>query len=119
MKTSNFKVIALASFGLLFMPGIATHSSDAQASTTINTVGCLARGEMPHEYSVTTANGATYGLLPENGINISKHVGEKVMVTGTVTKAKRARREATESGAPADSQYLRVEQVKMVSPSCS
>jgi hypothetical protein len=119
MKTSNFKLIALASFGLLLMPSLATRSSEAKASTTINTVGCLARGETPHEYSVTNGTGTTYGLLPENGINMSKHVGEKVMITGTVTKAKRERREARESGTPADNQYLRVDQIKMVSPSCS
>ncbi len=66
------------------------------------------------------SNGERYGLIAEagTGVNIRKHVGQQVMVTGTVTKATRERREASHNGTPVDDQYLQVNQIKQVSPSC-
>jgi hypothetical protein len=85
------------------------------ATTTLNFTGCLARGEKAHQYVVTDNNGQKYGLLPDPGVNMRKHVGQKVMITGDIAKAKRERRA---EGAPADEQFLRVNQVKKVSDSC-
>ncbi len=49
-------------------------------------------------------------MIPGDGINMKKHVGQKVMVTGTVTKQKKGEREGVE--------YLRVDQVKRIDTSC-
>jgi hypothetical protein len=113
MKALNFTVIAgLVGFGLFVTP--VTKGSTEVANLT----GCLARGDRAHQYSLKDENGTTYGLLPDRGINMKKHVGETVKVTGWVIKAKKEQSEAQESGTPADNQYLRVNQVKRVSPSC-
>jgi hypothetical protein len=109
----KFNLIAgLIGFGLF-----ATSATQAQtpvpkhASVTINTTGCLARTDRPHQYLMTADDtGQTFELLPDNGINMKKHVGQKVMITGTETKRKKGEREGVE--------YLRVNQVKRVDASC-
>lgn len=108
----KFNLIAtLIGFGMF-----ATSATQAQtpvpkdASVTINTTGCLARADRPRVYSMTDDAGKTFELIPDNGVNIKKHVGQKVMVTGTVTHRKRGEREGVE--------YLRVNQVKRVDASC-
>jgi hypothetical protein len=113
MKALNLTLIAgLAAFGLFVTPM-------AKASTEVaNLTGCLAQGATAHQYSLTDANGTTYGLLPDRNINMRKHVGQTVRVEGWVTKAKKAQRDARESGIPVDNE-LRVDRVKKVSPSCS
>jgi hypothetical protein len=113
MKALNFTVIAgLMGFGFFAVP--TTKGSTEVANLT----GCLVRGDRAHQYSLTDGNGTTYGLVPYKGIDMKKHVGETVRVTGWVIKAKKEQREAEESGTPVDNEYLRVNQVKRVSPSC-
>jgi hypothetical protein len=113
MKTLNLTLIAgLIGFGFFVTP--VTKGSTEVANLT----GCLARGDRVHQYALTDQNGTTYGLLPDRGINMKKHVGETVRVTGWVIKAKKEQREAQESGTPVDNEYLRVNQVKKVSASC-
>jgi hypothetical protein len=73
---------------------------------------------MPHEYAMTDNIGERYGLRPEGGINVRKHVGQEVMVTGDVMKAKKERREASRNGNPVDDRYLRVYQIKEMNQSC-
>jgi hypothetical protein len=109
---SKFNLIAgLIGFGLF-----ATSATQAQspapkgASEIINTTGCLVRTDKAHQYSMTDETGKTFELLPDNGINMKKHVGQKVMVTGTVTKRRK--------GESAGVEYLRVNQVKRVDASC-
>jgi hypothetical protein len=109
----KFNLIAgLIGFGLFATSATqAQNSLPRDATQTINTVGCLANTDRPHQYSLTTDDtGQTFELLSDNGINIHKHVGQKVMITGTVTKEKRGEREGVE--------YLRLNQVKRVDGSC-
>jgi sporulation protein YlmC with PRC-barrel domain len=113
MKALNLTLIAgLVGIGLFVTP--TTKGSTEVANLT----GCLARGDRPHQYSLTDGNGTTYGLLPDASVNMKKHVGQTVRVTGMVIKAKKEQREAQESGNPVDTEYLRVNQVKKVSASC-
>jgi hypothetical protein len=112
MKALNLTVVsALVGFGILVTPM-------AGSTEVANLTGCLARGDRAHQYSLTDGNGTTYGLVPYRDINMKKHVGQTVRVTGWVIKAKKEQREARESGAPVDNEYLRVNQVKKVSQSC-
>jgi len=104
----KFNLIAgLIGFGL-FATSATPLPKDA--SETINTTGCLARTDKAHQYSVTDDTGKTFELLPDNGVNMKKHVGQKVMITGTVTKRKKGESEGVE--------YLRVNQVKRIDSSC-
>ena len=115
MKALNLTLIAgLVGFGLFVTP--MTKGSTEVANLT----GCLARGDSAREYSLTDENGTTYGLVPDARINASmrRHVGQTVSVSGWVIKAKREQRESRESGAPVDNEYLRVNNVKKISPSC-
>ncbi len=104
-------IAALIGFGLF-----ATSATQAQtpvpkhASETINATGCLARTDRAHQYSLTDDSGRTFELVADNGVNMHKHVGQKVMITGTETKRKKGEREGVE--------YLRVNQVKRVNSSC-
>ncbi|HEY3824414.1 MAG TPA: hypothetical protein VGL82_07630 [Bryobacteraceae bacterium] len=114
MKAINSTLIAgLVGFGLLFTP-------TTKASTEVaNLTGCLVRGDRPHQYSLTDNNGTTYGLVPSREVNMKRHVGQTVNISGWVIKAKREQREARESATPATNEYLRVNRVKRISPSCS
>lgn len=113
MKYPNLKATIGLAACLLAVPAM-------YASTTINMTGCLARGARAHQYTATDSLGENYGLMAEagTGVNMKKHVGQEVMVTGTVVKGAKARREAVRSGTPSDDQYLRVDQIKEVRPSC-
>jgi hypothetical protein len=102
----KFNLIAgLIGFGLF-----ATSATQAQTSETVNTTGCLVRTDKAHLYSVTDDTGKTFELIPDSGVNMKKHVGQKVMITGTETKRKKGERDGVE--------YLRVNQVKRVNASC-
>ena len=108
----KFNLIAgLIGFGLFATSGIqAQIPAPKDASLTVNMTGCLVRTDKAHRYAMTDDMGKTYELLPDNGINMKKHVGQKVMVTGNVTREKRGEREGVE--------YLRVNQVKRIDKSC-
>ena len=109
---SKFNLIA----GLIGVGLFATSATQAQtpvpkyASETVNTTGCLVKTDKAHQYSITDDSGKTFELLSGDGINMRKHVGQKVMVTGVVTKEKKGAREGVE--------YLRVDQVKRIDKSC-
>jgi hypothetical protein len=111
MNLSNLKATIGLAACLLAVPAL-------NASTMVNTTGCLARGAGAHEYTTTDSNGKTFGLLPGPGINMKKHVGQEVMITGDVIKAKKARHEVRKNGTTAEEEYLRVNQIKEVSKSC-
>jgi hypothetical protein len=111
MKKSNLKATIGLAACLLAVPAL-------NASTMVNMTGCLARGANHHEYTATDGNGQTFGLRPGPGINMKKHVGQEVMITGDVIKAKKEHREAAKNGTPAENEYLRVTQLKKVSNSC-
>ncbi len=116
MKFFRLNLIAgLLGIGLLITP--LTQAQDK--STTVNITGCLAQGPRAHEYSMKDANGQTYGLVPARNLAMKRHVGQEVMVTGNVIKARREIRRDNAAGATADNEYLRVNQVKRVSSTCS
>jgi hypothetical protein len=92
--------------GFALFSTVATQAKD----TTVNLTGCLVQGQRAHEYSVTDDSGKTFELLPDRGVYMKKHLGQKVMVTGSVTRQK----QATDNF-----EYLRVNQVKRVDASCS
>ncbi len=83
--------------------------------------GCLQKGDEANEYSITD-NGKTYGLRSTK-VDLSKHVGHKVSVTGTMraeseeserseTSEKNEAKEGKEAG------DIRVSNLKMISESC-
>jgi len=108
----KFNLIAgLIGFGLFATSAIPAQTEvPKDASLIVNTTGCLVRTDKAHQYSITDESGKTFDLISGDGINMKKHVGQKVMVTGTVTKQKKGEREGVE--------YLHVDQVKRIDKSC-
>src|SRR6267154_419017 len=61
--------------------------SGAKATVT----GCLQKGDEANEFSITGEDGKTYGLR-SSSVDLAKHLGHKVTVTGTL-KAESAEKE--------------------------
>lgn len=96
------------------------HAS-AGTGHSMTVTGCLQKGDEANEYSITD-NGKTYGLRSTK-VDLSKHVGHKVSVTGTMraeseegerseTSEKNEGKESKEAG------DIRVSNLKMISESC-
>src|ERR1043166_3780878 len=66
--------------------GWAKHNAGAKKSVT--ETGCLQKGDEANEYKITGADGKTYGLFAKGTVDLAKHVGHKVEVTGTEKKMK-------------------------------
>lgn len=123
MKNKLLLSIVAAS-ALLLVPAIgSTEDKGAEVRTL---TGCLSRGDGAHEYKLTTENGATWELRSEK-VNLSRHAGHIVTVTGKVRAAdlheakEKAKDEMKEHGIDKDAKehgHLKVTKVSMVSDSC-
>ena len=86
--------------------------------------GCLQKGDEPGEYSITGDDGKTHGLRSK-AVDLSKHVGHKVTVTGMMKaesaeheKAEAAENSQKEKAESAEAGDIRVSNLKMVSEKC-
>lgn len=108
---------------------LCSFTAQAQSSTTqkrghqaegkqVTVTGCLQKGDEPDEFSITGANGRTYGLR-STAVNLGEHVGHKVTVKGTVSRDEKEEKEAQEKN-EGKKEYadLKVADLKMVSQSC-
>ena len=80
--------------------------------------GCLQKGDEANEFSIAGKDGKTYQLR-NSAVDLSKHVGHKVTITGTFKAEKKEgqsaeynQKEATEAGT------IRVATLTMVSAKC-
>jgi hypothetical protein len=65
---------------ICFIPaGFAQANAGGKTSVT----GCLQKGDEADEFSITGESGKMYGLR-SSAVELSKHVGHKVTVTGTL-----------------------------------
>jgi hypothetical protein len=115
------RLLVLFAFALalgLYMTRVG-FAQEKAGKTTVT--GCLQKGDEPGEYSVTGEDGKTYGLRSRT-VDLSKHLGHKVTVTGTL-RAESAEKEKPEAeehekkGA-AEAGDIRVTTLKMVSDKC-
>ncbi|MGE5109517.1 MAG: hypothetical protein ACM3JB_01585 [Acidobacteriaceae bacterium] len=86
--------------------------------------GCLQKGDEAGEYMITAEDGKTYGLRSK-AVDLSKHVGHKVTVTGTMRaesaeheKAEAAENKQNEKMESAEAGDIRVTNLKMISDKC-
>jgi hypothetical protein len=96
--------------------------TSTESSHSMTVTGCLQKGDEAGEYSITDS-GKTYGLRSKS-VDLSKHVGHKVSVTGTMKP------ESSEAGEPAEANKgtkakeakeagdISVGDLKMISASC-
>jgi hypothetical protein len=87
-------VLVVVSFvlGLYCTP---TGFAQAKSAGGKTVTGCLQKGDEADEFSITGEDGKTYGLR-SSAVDLSKHLGHKVTVTGTL-KAESYEKEKRES----------------------
>ena len=83
--------------------------------------GCLQKGDEPDEFSITGEDGKTYDLH-STAVNLSKHLGHKVTVTGKFkaesSEKEKAESEEHEKKGAVEAGEIRVTTLKMVSDTC-
>jgi len=90
-----------------------TKTKDAKS---VSVTGCLQKGDEAGEYSITGQDGRRYGLRSKT-VDLSKHLGHKVTVTGTRMKEENEEKEKHEAGG-GEYADLRVTDLKMISEGC-
>jgi len=108
--------------GLYVVPAGFAQAQGTGGKTTVT--GCLQKGDEADEFSVTAEDGKTYGLR-SSAVDLSKHLGHKVSVTGTLKaesyekeKGEKEERERNEKKGATEAGDIRVTSLKMVSDSC-
>ncbi len=96
------------------------------AGKNITVTGCLAKGESPKEFHLTSDDGKRYELRSDS-VSLSDHVGHKVTVKGTTGKESEAEergenekneaRQKNEAGEN-NAANLQVTDLQMVSNTC-
>jgi hypothetical protein len=125
LKIAGMMALAIAFTGTA-KSTMARQEKGEQASTesshSMTVTGCLQKGDEAGEYSITDS-GKTYGLRSKS-VDLSKHVGHKVSVTGTMKP------ESSEAGESAEANKgtkakeakeagdISVDDLKMISASC-
>ena len=110
---------ALATVLALGLGSLAWTAQESQtkSSKSMTVTGCLQKGDEAGEYSITSENGKRYGLHGTSSVDLSKHLGHKVTVTGTKMHEKNEANEKNEAGG-AEAADLRVTNIKHISESC-
>jgi hypothetical protein len=108
--------------GLYLTPAGFADEKGAASKTTVT--GCLQKGDEANEFSITGEDGKTYGLR-SSSVDLSKHLGHKVTVTGTLKpessekeKGESKATEAREKKGSMEAGDVTVTGVTMVSDSC-
>ena len=128
-KLIRLVVLAAVSLALGFY---VTPAGFSQAKGTVGkttVTGCLQKGDEADEFSITGEDGKMYGLR-SSAVDLSKHLGHKVTVAGTL-KAESKEQEAGEKDeqekgegaahekrATGEAGDIRVTSLKMVSETC-
>ena len=114
-------VLAVVSsvLGLYCAPAGFAQEKSAGGTTTVT--GCLQKGDEADEFSITGENGKRYGLR-SSSVDLSKHLGHIVTVTGTLKaesyEKEKGEGEEHEKNEAAEAGDISVTNLKMVSDSC-
>ena len=105
--------------GAYLTPGASAQEKSSTGKTSVT--GCLQKGDEPREYSIKAEDGKTYGLRSTR-VDLSKHLGHKVTVTGRLRpeSAEKSKAEAqeTKSNEMTEAGDIRVTKLQMVSEQC-
>ena len=83
---------------------------------TVTVTGCLQKGDEAGEYSITGEDGKRYGLH-STGVDLSKHLGHEVTVTGTKMREENEEKKKNEAGG-GEYADLQVTNIKHISETC-
>ena len=120
MKSPNWLLLGLA-LAVLSTSAIGKSKSDIRDVT-----GCLSKGDSANEFVLSGDDGSMWEVKSSR-VNLGKHVGHTVTLTGVVSHAmmhnmkEDAKDVATDTGAAKKNNehgHLKVTNVKMVSASC-
>lgn len=104
----------------LGLGSLAWTAQEAQTKTkggkSVTVTGCLQKGDQSGEYSITGEDGKRYGLRSKS-VDLSKHVGHNVTVTGTKMREENEEKEKNEAGG-GEYADLRVTNIKHISETC-
>jgi hypothetical protein len=120
MKPTAWANYVLACVLALGLGSLAWTAQESQTKTkggnSVTVTGCLQKGDEAGEYSITGEDGKHYGLHSKS-VDLSKHLGHQVTVTGTKMREENEEKEKKEAraGEHAD---LRVTNVKHISETC-
>ncbi len=112
-------VLILALAGSLSAIALAAQENQTKTKAggkTVSVTGCLQKGDEAGEYSVTGEDGKRYGLRSKS-VDLSKHLGHKVTVTGTKIREEDEEKKKNEAGG-GEYANLRVTDIKHISESC-
>ena len=128
MKTKNVAALYFAAMvliiGLCVQTAVSgqegtTKRKHAAAGKTMTVTGCLQKGDEANEFAITD-NGKTYGLRSTK-VDLAKHVGHQVSVTGTFKaegKEEGEENEANEKKEMKEAGDIRVRSLKMIKEGC-
>ena len=122
MRIIHLLTTGVISLGLIGTTTVkAQETSKSSGGNTVSVTGCLAQGDSANEFSIKDENGKTYGLLSSR-VSLKEHLGHKVTITGTPTKAssggEKGEKKSAKSGGSEESEHLRVSNLTMVSTTC-
>ena len=92
------------------------NQTKAKSGKSVTVTGCLQKGDEAGEYAITGDDGKRYGLRSKS-VDLSKHLGHTVTVTGTKMREENEEKEKKEAGG-GEYAHLGVSDLKMVSESC-
>jgi hypothetical protein len=115
---AKYTMAAVLALGLGSLAWTAQEGqTKAKSGKSMTVTGCLQKGDEAGEYSITGEDGKKYGLHPSKTVDLSKHLGHKVTVTGTKMREENEEKEKNEAGG-GEAADLRVTNVKHISESC-
>lgn len=124
MRTLRVLFVLVA---LVALPAMTVAAQDdqygnrSQAKSGANNVtatGCLAKGTADNEYELSTPEGTKYMLTASTRVDLSKHVGHKVEITGSPMNAKKGEAGAGSTASTSNEKHLRVQSLKHISDTC-
>lgn len=111
--TTGLLVLAFALGSNALAATATSHQAKERSSATITVAGCLHNGATTDVFLLTAKDGKGWDVSSKT-VDIAKHVGETVSLTGTAVTT-----ESTDGSAASATTRLDVSDLKMVSDSCS
>ena len=113
----NVLILVLASsLSAIALTAQENQTKGKAGGNSVSVTGCLQKGDEAGEYSITGEDGKRYGLRSKS-VDLSKHLGHKVTVTGTKMREENEEKEKKEAGG-GEYADLRVTNIKHISESC-
>jgi hypothetical protein len=92
------------------------NQTKTKGGQSVTVTGCLQKGDEAGEYSITGEDGKHYGLRSKS-VDLSKHLGHQVTVTGTKMREENEEKKKNEAGG-SEHADLRVTDIQHISETC-